>query len=102
MAASEKKELEQFMDQLQAKNPEQKVFHQAVREVCQTLIPYTLENPRYREAKILERMTEPDRTVIFRVSWEDDNGDIQVNRAWRVQFNNSIGCLLYTSDAADE
>ena len=71
MAAGEKKELEQFMDQLQAKNPEQKVFHQAVREVCETLIPYTLEHPQYRDAKILERMTEPDRTVIFRVSWED-------------------------------
>lgn len=84
-------ELERFMERIRKQNPGELEFHQAVREVCETLVPYTLEHSHYRDAKILERLTEPDRIVIFRVCWEDDNGDIQVNRAWRVQFNNSIG-----------
>ena len=84
-------ELNTFMDRVRIQNPGELEFHQAVQEVCETLVPYTLEHSKYRDAKILERMTEPDRIVIFRVCWEDDNGDIQVNRAWRVQFNNSIG-----------
>ena len=79
------------MDFVRRQNPGELEFHQAVHEVCETLIPYTLEHPEYREAKILERLIEPDRIVIFRVCWEDDEGNIQVNRAWRVQFNNSIG-----------
>ena len=66
-------------------------FHQAVREVVEWLMPYVLEHPEYREARILERLTEPDRVVIFRVCWEDDAHNVRVNRAWRVQFNNSIG-----------
>ena len=66
-------------------------FHQAVREVAENLVPFVMENPKYREAQILERMTEPDRVVIFRVTWRDDQGNTRVNRAWRVQFNNSIG-----------
>ncbi|WP_231603303.1 NADP-specific glutamate dehydrogenase [Neorhodopirellula pilleata] len=73
------------------RNPGEDVFHQAVREVAETIIPFTNENPKYRDAQILERMTEPDRVVIFRVTWEDDEGNIRANRAWRVQFNNSIG-----------
>ena len=59
--------------------------------MAETLIPYVGRNPEYQEAQILERMTEPDRVVIFRVTWEDDAGNVRVNRAWRVQFNNSIG-----------
>ncbi len=86
-----KTEMDAFMDRIRKQNPGEPEFHQAVQEVCETLIPYTLEHPQYRDAKILERMTEPDRTVIFRVTWEDDRGNILVNRAWRVQFNNSIG-----------
>jgi len=66
-------------------------FHQAVHEAARTLIPYINENPQYRETQILERMTEPDRVAIFRATWEDDEGNVRVNRAWRVQFNNSIG-----------
>ena len=66
-------------------------FHQAVREVIETLMPVVLDNDKYRQAQILERMTEPDRIIIFRVTWEDDQGNIRANRAWRVQFNNSIG-----------
>ncbi len=84
-------ELRVFMDLVRQRNPHEPEFHQAVQEVAETLIPYTLEHPQYREAKILERLSEPDRIVVFRVTWEDDRGNIQVNRAWRVQFNNSIG-----------
>ncbi len=79
------------MQGLMRRNPGEEVFHQAVREVAETILPFIDENPKYREAQILERMTEPDRVVIFRVTWEDDAGNIRANRAWRVQFNNSIG-----------
>ncbi len=84
-------ELERFMAGLIERNPHEPEFHQAVQEVAQSVIPFTLEHPEYREAQILERMTEPDRIIIFRVTWEDDAGNVRVNRAWRVQFNNSIG-----------
>lgn len=84
-------EIDHFMHGLIKRNPGEEEFHQAVREVVETLMPFVLEHPKYRQANILERMTEPDRIVIFRVCWEDDQGRIRVNRAWRVQFNNSIG-----------
>jgi glutamate dehydrogenase (NADP+) len=86
-----KEELERFMGGLEKRNPGETEFHQAVQEVAETLMPYVLEHPKYKDAAILERMTEPDRIVIFRVGWEDDEGNIRTNRAWRVQFNNSIG-----------
>ena len=84
-------EVEQFMAGLEKRNPGEPEFHQAVREVVETLMPVVIKNPEYRDARILERLTEPDRVVIFRVCWEDDQGNVRVNRAWRVQFNNSIG-----------
>ena len=84
-------ELERFMAGLHRRNPGEPEFHQAVQEVAETLIPFIGRHPEYREARILERMTEPDRVIIFRVTWEDDQGNVRVNRAWRVQFNNSIG-----------
>ncbi len=84
-------ELDRFMRGLIKRNPGEPEFHQAVQEVAQSLMPYILEHPEYIKAQILERLTEPDRIVIFRVSWEDDAGNIRANRAWRVQFNNSIG-----------
>ena len=83
--------LEHFMEGLIKRNPGETEFHQAVYEVAESIIPFIIENPRYRQAGIIERMTEPDRTVIFRVVWEDDAGNIRVNRGYRVQFNNSIG-----------
>jgi glutamate dehydrogenase (NADP+) len=83
--------LEHFMEGLIKRNPGETEFHQAVYEVAESVIPFIIENPRYRQAGIIERMTEPDRTVIFRVVWEDDEGNIRVNRGYRVQFNNSIG-----------
>ncbi len=91
MSATVQREIETFMHGLIKRNPGEPEFHQAVQEVMETLIPYVLENKKYKEGQILERMTEPDRIVIFRVCWEDDQGNIRVNRAWRVQFNNSIG-----------
>ncbi|UCG75686.1 MAG: NADP-specific glutamate dehydrogenase [Gemmatimonadota bacterium] len=90
-AAGVTKEIDQFMDWVVRRNPGEPEFHQAVHEVVETLMPFVLEHERYREAKILERMCEPDRVITFRVTWVDDDGEIHVNRAWRVQFNNSIG-----------
>ena len=84
-------DLNQFMEGLKKRNPGEEEFHQAVEEVAACVIPYINENPKYIENQILERMTEPDRTIIFRVCWQDDNGNIRTNRGYRVQFNNSIG-----------
>ena len=83
--------LESFMSELRQRNPGETEFHQAVHEIAQSVIPFILDNPRYQQAGIMQRMTEPDRTIIFRVVWEDDHGEIRVNRGYRVQFNNSIG-----------
>lgn len=91
MSHEAKAELEHFMQGLKKRNPGEDEFHQAVQEVAETLIPFILENKKYKDAQILERMTEPDRIIIFRVSWETDDGQIRANRAWRVQFNNAIG-----------
>ncbi len=91
MNDSAKFELDNFMQGVMQRNPGEGEFHQAVREVCESLMPFVLDNRKYHDANILERITEPDRTIIYRVSWEDDKGNIQTNRAWRVQFNNSIG-----------
>lgn len=84
-------ELKKFMAGLKRRNPGHKEFQQAVQEVAESVIPFINENPKYRVAQILERLTEPDRIIIFRVCWEDDKGNIRTNRGWRVQFNNSIG-----------
>ncbi len=91
MDQSSEKFLNRFMVGLVKRNPGEPEFHQAVSEVASSLVPFILDNPKYKTAQILERMTEPDRIIIFRVSWEDDEGNIRANRAWRVQFNNSIG-----------
>jgi len=84
-------DLDEFMAGLIRRNPHEIEFHQAAREVAESVLPYIARHPEYQEAGILERMTEPDRIVIFRVTWEDDQGRVRANRAWRVQFNNSIG-----------
>jgi glutamate dehydrogenase (NADP+) len=80
-----------FMAGVIAKNPEQKEFHQAVREVAESLMPVIDKHPEYRKAKILERIVEPERMIIFRVPWVDDRGEVQVNRGFRVEFNSAIG-----------
>jgi glutamate dehydrogenase (NADP+) len=84
-------ELNKFMEELERKNPAQPEFIQASKEVIETVIDFVNDNPRYINGKILERMTEPDRVFSFKVEWEDDKGDIQVNKGYRVQFNNAIG-----------
>ncbi|MBV7338839.1 NADP-specific glutamate dehydrogenase [Chloroflexi bacterium TSY] len=84
-------ELGPFMQGLKRRNPGQPEFHQAVHEVAEKVIPFINANPQYEKAQILERMTEPDRIIIFRVCWEDDEGHVRVNRGYRVQFNNAIG-----------
>lgn len=83
--------LETLMEDLERKNPAQPEFIQAVREVLESVIDVVNENPVYEKNRILERMTEPDRVYSFRVEWEDDEGNLQVNRGYRVQFNNAIG-----------
>ncbi len=88
---SQQTELEHFMAGLIRRNPGEEVFHQAVREVATSVIPFLHTRPDYKEAKILERLSEPDRVVIFRVGWEDDQGNIRVNRGYRVQWCNAIG-----------
>ena len=84
-------EVDRFMNGLVRRNPSEIEFHQAVQEAVESLMPYVLEHPKYQEAQILERLTEPDRIIIFRVSWMDDAGNFRVNRGYRVQFNNAIG-----------
>jgi glutamate dehydrogenase (NADP+) len=83
--------LKQFMRGLKRRNPYEVEFHQAVHEVVEKVLPYAEEHPRYRRASILERMTEPDRVIVFRVAWEDDDGNVRANRGYRVQFSNAIG-----------
>ena len=83
--------VEGFMEKVIAKNPGEAEFHQAVREVVETLADFLDANPKYQEYKILERMVEPERAISFRVPWVDDKGEIQVNRGYRVQFNSAIG-----------
>ena len=84
-------EVDEFMAKLIAKNPGETEFHQAVREVVESLMPFIDENPKYKQGKILERMVEPERVIMFRVPWLDDKGEIQINRGFRVQMNSAIG-----------
>ena len=83
--------LKDFMDDIKAKNPAQPEFHQAVFEVAQSLSLVLERHPEYRKAKILERIAEPERVLMFRVSWMDDAGEIHVNRGYRIQMNSAIG-----------
>ena len=83
--------LERFMQGLERRNPGQPEFHQAVREVAKDIVPFLEDKQAYKDAHILDRMTEPDRVIIFRVCWVDDNGNTRVNRGTRVQFSNAIG-----------
>lgn len=83
--------VEKFMDELVAKNPGEKEFHQAVREVVESVADYVVEYPHLMDQRILERMVEPERVVMFRVPWTDDRGEIHINRGFRVQMNSAIG-----------
>lgn len=79
------------MESIKVRNGHQPEFLQAVKEVAETVIPYIEENPKYKEAKILERMVEPERVVAFRVPWLDDKGEVQINRGYRIEMNSAIG-----------
>lgn len=83
--------LEAFMEKVRLRNANEPEFIQAVEEVAETIIPFIEQNPKYEDHKILERVIEPERTIIFRVPWVDDSGQVQVNRGYRVEFNSAIG-----------
>jgi glutamate dehydrogenase (NADP+) len=80
-----------FMDYVNQRNANEPEFLQAVHEVAETVIPFIENNPKYQGKKLLERMVEPERTILFRVPWVDDKGETQVNRGYRVEFNSAIG-----------
>ncbi len=84
-------EIEQFMNSVRSKNSHETEFLQAVQEVAEAVIPFMEEHPKYKSFKILDRIVEPERTILFRVPWLDDKGEIQVNRGYRVEFNSAIG-----------
>jgi len=90
-APSLQKKIDAFMQKVIAKNPGEKEFHQAVLEVAETVIPFMQEHPKYEKEKILERIVEPERVVMFRVPWIDDKGEYQINRGFRIQMNSAIG-----------
>jgi len=80
-----------LMAEVREKNPAQPEFHQAVQEVAESIAPVLESHPEYRKKKIFERMIEPERVVMFRVTWQDDRGEVRVNRGYRVQMNSAIG-----------
>lgn len=84
-------EIDAFMARVEAKNGHEPEFLQAVHEVAEAVIPVIEETPKYKEAKILDRIVEPERVIMFRVPWIDDSGNVQVNRGYRVEFNSAIG-----------
>lgn len=83
--------LPSFLDRLKARDPDQPEFHQAVKEVFESIWPFIEANPKYRQAALLERLVEPERVIMFRVPWLDDSGQVHVNRGFRVQMSSAIG-----------
>lgn len=83
--------IQDFMSRIVAKNPNEPEFHQAVHEVVESLAPYIIENPVLQKMKILERIAEPERVIMFRVPWVNDKGEVEINRGFRVQMNSAIG-----------
>ncbi|MFO8066729.1 MAG: NADP-specific glutamate dehydrogenase [Bacteroidales bacterium] len=84
-------QVKKFMDYVIAKNPAEREFHQAVQEVAETILPFIEENPKYKSAKIMERIIEPERVILFRIPWIDDKGELQVNKGFRIEMNSAIG-----------
>jgi glutamate dehydrogenase (NADP+) len=82
---------DQIYDQVLQRNPGEKEFHQAVKEVLDSLAPVVEKHPEFAKHKVIERIVEPERQIMFRVPWVDDNGAVQVNRGFRVEFNSAIG-----------
>src|SRR5215813_6329732 len=83
--------VDDVMSTVRAKNPTEFEFHQAVQEVFESLRPAVAKHSQYKEARILERMVEPERVLMFRVPWFDDKGKVQINRGFRIQMNSAIG-----------
>jgi glutamate dehydrogenase (NADP+) len=83
--------IEKILKDVKGKNPNEPEFHQAVQEVLESLEIVLQRHPEYRSLKILERMVEPERTIMFRVPWMDDQGEIQINRGYRIEMNSAIG-----------
>src|SRR6056297_765402 len=86
-----KTSIQEFITDLESRTPGEKEFHQAVEEVIGSVWDFYLQNPRYQQANILERMVEPERVIMFRVPWVDDRGGVRVNRGYRVEFNSALG-----------
>ncbi|MGA0435530.1 MAG: Glu/Leu/Phe/Val dehydrogenase dimerization domain-containing protein, partial [Flavobacteriales bacterium] len=80
-----------FISEVAAQNPNEPEFIQAVQEVAETVIPFIANHPKYSDHRILERMVEPERIIMFRVPWTDDNGNVHVNKGYRIEFNSAIG-----------
>jgi glutamate dehydrogenase (NADP+) len=91
MATDGQETLEQFMKGVRQRNPGQTEYHQAVHEVAANVFDFIADNKVYHEMRILRRIAEPDRIIIFRVCWEDDRGRVRINRGYRVQNSNAIG-----------
>src|SRR5512136_2865087 len=83
--------MKELIEKVKVKNPGEPEFHQAVKEVMETLEPTVKKNPEFIKAKIYERIAEPDRLIMFRVPWVTDRGEVEINRGFRIQFNNAIG-----------
>jgi glutamate dehydrogenase/leucine dehydrogenase len=83
--------VQEFMEEVRRKNPAENEFHQAVQEVVESLMPFIQKNPKYEKAKILERLVEPERVIMFRVPWIDDEGEVQVNKGYRIEMNSALG-----------
>ena len=83
--------LERYMEGVKKRNPGEPEFHQAIYEAAATIFPYIADKPQYHENQILERMAEPERVIMFRVPWTDDDGNVRTNRGVRIQFNSASG-----------
>ena len=88
---SHEKAITDFLEKISAKNPNEPEFLQAVHEVAETIIPFIDENPKYQDQNILESICEPERVIMFKVPWQDDQGKRQINRGFRIQMNSAIG-----------
>ena len=91
MAAVLEEKIEAIYQQVKARNPGEDEFHQAVKEVLESLGPVLVKYPEFAEQKIIERICEPERQIIFRVPWQDDKNEVHINRGFRVEFNSAIG-----------
>ena len=88
--------IQAFMDRVAKRNPNEPEFLQAVEEVAEAIVPFMEDNPKYKDANILERIVEPERVIMFRVPWTDDAGNVHTNRGFRIEFNSAIGPVSYT------